>query len=77
MLRIALSALLICISGCETIHNITFKEDVKPWQRDVLAHDAMQLPQDRMQQFTDDHSYFSKDASTGGYGVGGGGCGCN
>lgn len=77
MFRIALSALLICISGCETISNITVSEDVKPWQRDVLARDAMQLPQDRMHQFSDEHIYFSKEASTGGNGVGGGGCGCN
>lgn len=25
----------------------------------------------------DDHIYFSKEASTGGRGFGGGGCGCN
>jgi len=77
MYRIALSALLICLSGCETINNITSTEQVKPWQRDVLSDDAMQFPQDPMQQFSDDHIYFSKEASTGGNGVGGGGCGCN
>jgi hypothetical protein len=30
-----------------------------------------------MQSYLDDHIYFSKEASTGGNGVGGGGCGCN
>ena len=52
-------------------------EDVEPWQRDVLAQDDMQLDPDPMRSFADDHIYFSKEASTGGRGVGGGGCGCN
>jgi hypothetical protein len=77
MFRLVLTTLLICLSGCETISNIAISENVKPWQRDVLAYDAMQLPPDRMHQFSDDHIYFSKEASTGGNGVGGGGCGCN
>jgi hypothetical protein len=37
----------------------------------------MQFPQDGMQSYADDHIFFSKEASTGGSGVGGGGCGCN
>jgi len=32
---------------------------------------------DKLEFFLDDHIYFSKEASTGGQGVGGGGCGCN
>ena len=43
----------------------------------VLATDTMQFPRDPMQAYLDDHIYFSKEASTGGSGVGGGGCGCN
>ena len=56
---------------------MTVKEDVKPWEKDVLATDTMQFPRDPMQAYLDDHIYFSKEASTGGSGVGGGGCGCN
>lgn len=52
-------------------------ENVEPWQRDVLAQDDMQLDPDAMRTFADEHIYFSKEASTGGRGVGGGGCGCN
>jgi len=52
-------------------------ENVEPWQRDVLAQDDMQLDPDGMRTFADEHIYFSKEASTGGRGVGGGGCGCN
>jgi hypothetical protein len=37
----------------------------------------MQLVSDPIEQATDDHIYFSKEASSGGQGFGGGGCGCN
>jgi len=73
---ITLSALLV-VSGCGTVRNITVSEDVKPWQKDILAQKSMQFPQDAMQSYADDHIFFSKEASTGGSGVGGGGCGCN
>ena len=52
-------------------------EKVEPWQRDTLAQDSMQLVPDAMQSNANDHIYFSKEAATGGKGVGGGGCGCN
>jgi hypothetical protein len=72
-------AILVCllITSCSTIENMSVKEDVKPWEKDVLAQQAMQFPQDKMYSFSDEHIFFSKEASTGGYGVGGGGCGCN
>ncbi len=50
---------------------------VEPWERDVLAKDEMQLVSDPLEVFIDDHIYFSKEASSGGRGFGGGGCGCN
>ena len=52
-------------------------EPVKPWQRGVLSLESMQLQPDKMEGYADDHIYFSKEAATGGKGVGGGGCGCN
>ena len=57
--------------------NMTVSEEVKPWEKDALAQQEMQFPQDKMFSFSDDHIFFSKEASTGGTGVGGGGCGCN
>ena len=51
--------------------------EVKPWQREILAQPEMQLVPDKLEAYVDDHVYFSKEASTGGMGVGGGGCGCN
>ena len=50
---------------------------VEPWERDVLAKDEMQLVTDPVEATIDDHIYFSKEASSGGRGFGGGGCGCN
>ena len=50
---------------------------VEPWDRDVLAKNEMQLTTDAIEAATDDHIYFSKEASSGGRGFGCGGCGCN
>ena len=52
-------------------------EPVQPWDRDVLAQQKMQLVADPLETYLDEHTYFSKEASSGGQGVGGGGCGCN
>lgn len=67
----------IMLTGCETFSNVTVKEDVQPWQKGILAQQVMQFPSDDMHAFSDEHIYFSKEASSGGNGVGGGGCGCN
>jgi Domain of unknown function (DUF4266) len=61
---------VVLISGCSAL-------GVKPWQRDVLARDEMQLDSDRLDAAIDDHLYFSKEASSGGRSYAGGGCGCN
>lgn len=50
---------------------------VEPWERDILAKDEMQLVADPLEMSIDEHIYFSKEASSGGRGFGGGGCGCN
>ncbi len=50
---------------------------VEPWERDVLAKEEMELVTDPLEAAIDDHIYFSKEASSGGRGFGGGGCGCN
>ena len=58
------------LSACSTL-------GVEPWERDVLAKDEMQMISDPLEANIDDHIYFSKEASSGGRGFGGGGCGCN
>ncbi len=62
--------LLLLGTGCSLM-------GVEPWDRDVLARDEMQLTTDALEAASDDHIYFSKEASSGGRGFGGGGCGCN
>ena len=46
-------------------------ERVKPWERDLLAEKKMQLNPSPLEAALDDHIYFSKEASSGGAGVGG------
>lgn len=71
MLKLAIPlAVAISLSGCGSM-------GVEPWERDVLAKDEMQLVSDPLEAAIDDHIYFSKEASSGGRGFGGGGCGCN
>lgn len=50
---------------------------VKPWEREFLAKSHMAFDPDPLEARSKQHVYFSKEASSGGYGVGGGGCGCN
>ena len=51
----------------------------KPWEKGELAKPAMQFdaPGERLEAKYQEHVYFSKEGASGGYGVGGGGCGCN
>ncbi len=67
---LCLMAGAVVLSGCTSI-------GVKPWQRDVLAREEMQLDSDPLDTAIDDHMYFSKEASSGGRSFAGGGCGCN
>ncbi len=67
---IFLSALAAALAGCAL-------ENVQPWDRDLLAEQKMQLAPVPMDGFFNEHIYFSKEAASGGEGVGGGGCGCN
>jgi hypothetical protein len=71
-MRKAATALILfaLLSGCSSV-------GVQPWERDVLAREDMQLVVDPLEAATDDHIYFSKEATSGGRGFGGGGCGCN
>ncbi|NCF23911.1 MAG: DUF4266 domain-containing protein [Gammaproteobacteria bacterium] len=68
--RIGFVSLVALASGCSSM-------GVEPWERDILAKEEMQLTTDPIEAAIDDHIYFSKEASSGGRGFGGGGCGCN
>jgi len=68
--RLLALGLLLGVSACSSI-------GVKPWQREQMARDDMQLDGEAIDASIDDHLYFSKEASSGGRGFAGGGCGCN
>jgi hypothetical protein len=71
-MRATLSLIVIAatLGGCANV-------GVQPWEREVLAREDMQLDSNPVDAALDDHIYFSKEASSGGRGFGGGGCGCN
>ena len=66
----------LCVSGAGALAGCS-NLGVQPWDRDILARDDMQLVADPVEVSLDEHIYFSKEASSGGQGFGGGGCGCN
>jgi hypothetical protein len=70
MKHVIILVMMIAVSGCSSM-------GVEPWDRDILAKEEMQLTTDPLEASVDDHIYFSKEASSGGRGFGGGGCGCN
>ena len=59
---------LVLLAGCQT---------VKPWERGRLAGDTMRPDRDPAGLALAEHMWFSREAASGGRGVGGGGCGCN
>lgn len=60
--------LLATAAGCGT---------VQPWQRGTLSDYTMRPDRDPLDDTLKEHVYFTREAATGGRGVGGGGCGCN
>jgi hypothetical protein len=59
------------LSGCAN-----FKPP-QAWEKGMLAKPEMTMGADPLEQRFVQHAYASKEAASGGYGVGGGGCGCN
>ena len=53
-------------------------KDVKPWEKETLAQKKMkESGTNPLAKKYEEHIYYSKEASRGGNGVAGGGCGCN
>lgn len=63
-------ALALFCGGCTAI-------GPRPWEKDLMARHEMQPDPYPLQTAADEHIYFSKEASSGGRGFAGGGCGCN
>ena len=68
-LAIIVSLVLSFASGCAG--------NVAPWERGHLAKPQMALEPNALDAAIMKHTYSSKEAASGGYGIGGGGCGCN
>jgi len=68
LLLIFLASPLALTAGCAS---------VQPWEKGNLAKPAMTFNPDPLDERYTQHIYTSKENASGGYGVGGGGCGCN
>lgn len=70
LLAIPATASIALLSGCAI-------QPPQPWEKANLARKEMTMDADPLDQAFTQHIYFSKESASGGYGVGGGGCGCN
>lgn len=71
--RIAAAAALVALAGCAQLDAMA----PKPWEKDRLAKKEMTIEGDAHDGRLTQRVYTSKENASGGYGVGGGGCGCN
>lgn len=69
----ALGAAALLGGGCSSASAVR----VRPWERAALADDTMNPDRDALGAAMSEHVYFSREAASGGRGVGGSGCGCN
>jgi hypothetical protein len=67
---VALMLVAIGASSCSSI-------GPKPWEKDLMARREMRVDPYPLITAADEHIFFSKEASSGGRGFAGGGCGCN
>lgn len=68
VLLFALLLTLVVLTGCS---------DVKPWQKGNLAKYHMGFDPDPLEARMSRRIYQSKEATAGGFGLAGEGCGCN
>ena len=69
--------LLLLLAGLGALGGCATFEPPKPWEKGQLAKPELQFDYDRLDARAQVHVYTSKEGASGGYGVGGGGCGCN
>jgi len=66
-----------CALILSTLGGCAVWQPPQPWEKGLLAKEAMTLGGDPLEQRFDLHIMNSKEAASGSGGVGGGGCGCN
>ena len=71
ILKIGGLIVLAFVAGCARLPT------VNAWEKGDLAKSIMSLEADGHDQRLIQHIRVSKEGASGGYGVGGGGCGCN
>jgi Domain of unknown function (DUF4266) len=72
------TGVILACTGCASAPEQLAKlGQVSPWEKGNLAKSKMTFEGDPLDQRFVQHIYGSKENSSGGYGVGGGGCGCN
>jgi hypothetical protein len=52
-------------------------QNVQPWERGNLTDYTMRPDRDSLHKAMKAHVYYTREAASGGQGIGGGGCGCN
>jgi len=69
---------LLFLTLCLSLLSACSIKEVKPWEKESLAKPTMQFGgiHEAVSKY-EGHIYYSKEASRGGSGIGGGGCGCN
>jgi hypothetical protein len=67
---LVLTAVCLSLGGCAGF-------GPKPWEKDLMARREMQVDPYPLVTAFEEHVYFSREASSGGRGFAGGGCGCN
>lgn len=67
-MKVLFVLLILTFSGCAV---------VQPYEREILSKPVMQFDYDKDEASAREHFLNSLEGSTGGFGVGGGGCGCN
>jgi hypothetical protein len=67
---VAIALAASALAGCAM-------QPVQPWEKGDLAKPSMTFSTDPLEERFNQHIYSSKENASGGYGVGGGGCGCN
>jgi hypothetical protein len=68
---------LLVVVGLSLLGGCSNLGQVSPWEKNNLAKPEMTFGGDPLDERFVQHIYGSKENSSGGYGVGGGGCGCN